>query len=81
VNIKGYDQQQEFAGPDYSDKEQLKQPDFRSTVYWRPSVLLDKVNNKATIVFYNNDISKKLLVTIEGIDENGQLIHIEKIIE
>ncbi len=81
ANIKGYDQQKEFINPDYTAKEQLKQPDLRSTVYWKPFILLDKTNNKATIEFYNNDISKKLLLTIEGINAAGELIHIEKIIE
>jgi len=81
ANIKGYDQQKEFINPDFAAKEQLKQPDLRSTVYWKPSILLDKTNNKATIEFYNNDVSKKLLLTIEGINAAGELIHIEKIIE
>jgi hypothetical protein len=81
VFVKGYDKQKEFVNPDYTDREQLKYPDLRSIVYWNPSILLDKINNKTTIEFYNNDLSKKLLLTIEGINAAGELIHIQKIIE
>jgi hypothetical protein len=42
---------------------------------------MDKTNNKIKIEYYNNDVSKKLLLTIEGVNASGKLIHIEKIIE
>ncbi|MEP7254152.1 MAG: hypothetical protein ABI666_00180 [Ferruginibacter sp.] len=81
VYVKGYNGQKQFINPDYSDKELLKQPDLRTTLYWNPNILLDKTNNKVKIEYYNNDVSKKLLLTIEGVNEKGKLIHIEKIIE
>lgn len=81
VYIKGYNSQQEFSSPDYSDKDLLKEPDLRSTLYWNPNLILDKTNNKIKIGYYNNDVSRKLLLTIEGVNERGKLIHIEKIIE
>jgi hypothetical protein len=81
VYIKGYHSQKEFASPDYADKALLSEPDLRSTLYWNPNIMLDKINNKARIEFYNNDVSKKLLLTIEGVNAKGQLIHVEKIIE
>lgn len=31
--------------------------------------------------FYNDDISKKFKVVIEGIDVNGKLLHTEKEVE
>lgn len=80
-NIKGYDIAKEFFNPDYSDKNSLLQQDKRTTVYWNPYIITDKTNNKVKIEYYNNDISKKLLLTIEGFNEEGKLIHIEKIIE
>jgi hypothetical protein len=79
--IKGYDSPKEFFNPDYSDKIQLSIPDLRSTIYWNPYLVADKVNNKIKIEYYNNDISKKLLLVIEGFNEEGKLIHIEKLIE
>ena len=81
VYIKGYNRQKEFAGPDYNDKSLLKKPDLRTTVYWNPNITLDKTNNKVRIEYYNNDVSKKLLLKIEGINAVGKLIYIEKIIE
>ena len=33
------------------------------------------------IIFYNNDFSKRLRIVLEGINEEGKLIHIEKILE
>ncbi|MBP6023629.1 hypothetical protein [Ferruginibacter sp.] len=81
VYIKGYNLQKEFIIPDYSDKDLLKQPDFRTTLYWNPNIIMDKLNNKIKIEYYNNDVSKKLLLTIEGVNAVGKLIHIEKIIE
>ena len=81
VYIKGYNVQKEFAGPDYNDKSLLKKPDLRTTVYWNPNIVMDKTNNKVRIEYYNNDVSKKLLLKIEGINAVGKLIYIEKIIE
>ena len=81
VYIKGYNGQKEFAGPDYNDKSLLKQPDLRTTLYWNPNIILDKTNNKVRIEYYNNDVSKKLLLKIEGLNAAGKLINIEKIIE
>lgn len=79
--IKGYDIAREFLQPDYSNKTNLIQPDKRTTLYWNPYLITDRNNNKIKIEYYNNDISKKLLLTIEGFNEEGKLIHIEKIIE
>ena len=59
----------------------MKEPDLRSTLYWNPNIFLDKTNSKIKIEYYNNDVSKKLLLTIEGFNAAGKLIHIEKIIE
>jgi len=59
----------------------LKQPDLRSTVYWNPNIMMDKANNTIKIDYYNNDVSKKFLLKIEGINAAGRLIYIEKIIE
>jgi hypothetical protein len=81
IKLKGYDVSQIFTSPDYGDRKNLLNADYRTTLYWNPYIVLDKQNSKAKIVFSNNDISKKLLLTIEGFNEEGKLIHIEKIIE
>ena len=81
IKLKGYDIAQAFTTPDYTDKKNLLSTDMRTTLYWNPYLISDKVNNKIEIKFNNNDVSKKLLLTIEGFTEEGKLIHIEKVIE
>ncbi|GAB2818110.1 Plug domain-containing protein [Ferruginibacter profundus] len=81
VYIKGYNTQKDFLNPDYNNKDIAKTPDLRTTVYWNPNVIMDKTNNTIKIDYFNNDISKKLLLKIEGINAKGQLIYIEKVIE
>jgi hypothetical protein len=78
---KGYNSTQQFYQPDYEDKANLLKTDNRSTLYWNPYVMTDAANPKYTIEYYNNDLSKKLLLVIEGMDERGRLVHIRKIIE
>ena len=76
----GYSVEREFSEINYSKinpDELLK--DIRSTLYWNPS--LKQTGNNATIEFYNDDICKKFKVVVEGIDENGKLLYVEKIIE
>ncbi len=82
TKIAGYSATKEFNSPDYSDaKAREANVDLRSTLYWQPYLLLDKTTPSSTIVFYNNDITKRLKVVIEGTDANGRMIHLEKIIE
>lgn len=81
ITIKGYDIPKEFFNPDYSGKNTSAQTDLRTTLYWNPYLTTDQTNNKVKIEYFNNDVSKKLLLTIEGIDETGKLIHLKKIIE
>lgn len=79
--IKGYDLPVDFTQPDYSVAASKLKPDKRTTLFWEPYLLLNRQQNKAVIRFYNNDVSKKLLLRIEGFNEEGRLIHIERIIE
>jgi hypothetical protein len=81
VYIRGYNSAKEFTGPDYANQDQNHQPDRRTTLYWNPNVLMDKTNNTLKVVYYNNDVSKKHLLKIEGVNAAGQLIYVEKILE
>jgi len=78
--IAGYTPYKEFYKPDYS-YNQNTDPDLRTTLYWNPYILTDKTSNTYKIEFYNNDISKRLRVVLEGIDVEGKLTHLEKIVE
>jgi len=77
----GYTKYQEFFSPNYSDSVKSFAPDARTTLYWNPYVLTNAKSHKVQLEFYNNDISKKLRVVLEGINAEGKLAHIEKIME
>jgi hypothetical protein len=80
--IKGYTPAREFYHPHYDNKiEDYQATDFRSTLYWNPKLRLDKSNRKMSFVFYNNDISNKFRIVIEGMNQDGQLCHIDEIIK
>jgi hypothetical protein len=83
VQFIGYSAPKEFYMPDYDvqNASQNELEDIRSTLYWKPFVLTDKDNKRVNIQFYNNDISRKIRVVLEGINEEGKLSRIEKIIQ
>ncbi|HUS02467.1 MAG TPA: hypothetical protein VMY77_12105, partial [Chitinophagaceae bacterium] len=80
ISLQGYSITKEFYNPDYSVADPRHAAvDKRITLFWNP----DANTSSATPVninFYNNDISKKFNVVIEGVDNTGKLIHYEKII-
>ncbi|HUS03798.1 MAG TPA: hypothetical protein VMY77_18790, partial [Chitinophagaceae bacterium] len=78
--VQGYSPVKEFYSPDYSVSTSAPEPDYRVTLFWEPFIIADKDNRKVTLTFYNNDITKKMKVTIEGCNENGQLTRVEKIL-
>ena len=55
--------------------------DQRTTLYWNPYVLTNKRNPRIRLEFYNNDISKKLQIVLEGTNANGKLARVVKYIE
>ena len=79
----GYSALKQFYMPDYDvqNSAQNELEDVRSTLYWKPFVLTDKDNRRVDIQFFNNDISKRIRVVLEGINEDGKLSRIEKIIQ
>lgn len=81
VNITGYSPIREFYSPDYSKPDDGGNPDLRKTLYWNPFVITDKKNRRILLPFYNNDITKKIKIIIEGCDEEGKLTRIEKVLQ
>jgi hypothetical protein len=77
----GYTPVKEFYSPDYAHFSPLHEvEDVRSTLFWEPYILTDKSNRRVKVEFYNNDISKSLRVVMEGMNENGRVVRVEKII-
>ena len=75
ITPKGYKPEVEFYSPQYpaKDKTIYTRPDHRTTLYWNPCVTTDE-EGKASVSFYSSDVSKKYLVTVEGISEEGMMV-------
>ena len=50
-------------------------------MYWKPFVLTDKDKKSVKVDFFNNDITRKMRIVLEGFNEDGKLTHIEQIIQ
>ncbi len=82
VQINGYTAVKEFYSPDYATSSALNDlPDLRTTLYWAPYILLDKTKKRMKIQFYNNDITKRFRIVLEGINSNDKFARVEKVIE
>ena len=54
--------------------------DNRITLFWNPTIVVDDINPKIPITFYNNDRTKQFKIVIEGMTADGKLLMIEKTI-
>jgi hypothetical protein len=80
--LAGYSSLKEFYSPDYSKENDLFEvADVRTTLYWSPYILTDKSSRRTMITFYNNDVTKRIKVILEGMNEEGRLTRVEKLIE
>jgi hypothetical protein len=80
--IIGYSEQKEYYSPNYDIySENNEQKDLRTTLFWSPNVLTTPTNNTFRLKFYNNDVTQRFRVIVEGITTDGKLAHIEKVIE
>ena len=81
VQMAGYSPVKQFYSPDYatpSDKDAID--DARTTLYWNPSLYLDKGRRRLRLKFYNNDFTKHFRLVMEGINAEGKVIHVEKVV-
>jgi hypothetical protein len=79
---KGYDKSRYFPAKDYSDPLQnTREPDLRSTLYWNPQLQFDPETQQARVSFYNNDITRKFRIVIEGMNMYGVPVRFEQVIE
>ncbi|MBK7121352.1 MAG: hypothetical protein IPH68_00285 [Chitinophagaceae bacterium] len=81
VKVAGYSPIKEFYSPDYTLNNTTTGTDARITLLWLPYIFTDAANRKVPVTFYNNDFTKKMRIVLEGINEDGKMIRIEKIIE
>jgi hypothetical protein len=79
--LAGYTTYKEFYNPNYELNPNDNKEDIRSTLYWNPYVLTNGKTKTVQIQFFNNDVSKRLRFVLEGINTDGKLARVEKIIE
>jgi hypothetical protein len=80
--VAGYSMPKEFYSPNYFENNAANQDeDLRTTLYWKPYVMTDKESRRVKVEFFNNDITKKLRIVLEGFNEEGKLTHVEQIIQ
>jgi hypothetical protein len=80
--VMGYTPIRQFYSPNYSTYDKRnEQPDMRTTLHWAPVVTTNPKKSSATIVFYNNDVTKAFRIIIEGMTKEGLLTHYEEVLE
>lgn len=76
----GYTLVKEFYSPDYAQPSQGNDlPDERTTLYWDP-LIHTAPGQPATIRFYNNDLTRRFHVVLEGMDQQGRLGRIDTVL-
>jgi len=82
MQISGYTVVKEFYEPDYAVPQSAhNKTDSRRTLYWKPNIITDGSVQKIRVSFYNNDISKKIRLVLEGVNNQGQFISARKLLE
>jgi hypothetical protein len=81
--VTGYSSTKEFYSPNYKEQSALPAPDkdYRTTLYWNPFISTNGSRRKVSFEFYNNDFTKAYRVILEGVNEIGKLVRIEKVVE
>ncbi len=78
--VVGFSTIKQFYSPDYATTNSTEK-DLRTTLYWNPAVLTNSENRKLKLHFYNNDITRRFRIVLEGMNEDGKLIRVEKVVE
>jgi hypothetical protein len=79
--LGGYSKFKEFYSPSYEKPNESFETDNRTTLYWNPYIITNKKSPRTRIQFYNNDITKKLQVVLEGVNGDGKMTRVVKLIE
>jgi signal recognition particle GTPase len=80
--LGGYSKFKDFFNPsDEKPNENNFDADIRSTIYWNPFILTNKKSPRIRIQFFNNDITKKFLLVLEGVNGDGKMTRVVKLID
>jgi hypothetical protein len=62
---------QEFYSPKYTvSAKDNAEPDYRSTIYWKPDVITD-ASGKAKLSFYTSDVTGNYTINLQGSNMDG----------
>jgi len=77
--LDGYQNELDFVTTNFEGTLSMsdKRPYFRNQLYWNPSLKLSGIRNNE-IDFFTSDDEGEYLLDIQGIDEKGNPIHIQK---
>jgi hypothetical protein len=82
LSLVGYTMVKEFYQPDYSKTDEASfKYDNRRTLLWLPNIITNGAEKNIKVSFYNNDNAKKFLITLEGVNDEGKLISIRKLLQ
>ncbi len=79
--LAGYTRFKEFFNPQYDNPAESTETDIRTTLYWNPYVITNKKSPRFKVQFFNNDISKRLQIVLEGVNAEGKMTRVVKILE
>ena len=79
--LVGYTRFKEFFNPQYENPAENNETDIRTTLYWNPYVITNKKSPRFKVQFFNNDISKRLQIVLEGVNADGKITRVVKILE
>ena len=81
TKYSGYSIPRVFYSPKYEENSPAnKLTDKRTTLYWNPLIQTDK-SGKASLSYYNSETASRHLLILEGIDPQGRLGRLVKVIE
>ncbi len=79
--LMGFSKPGTFRSPDYDDATLEKnKPDYRSTVYWNPTLESDATTGACVVSFFATDLSGRYSVIVEGVTEMGEPVRSETFI-
>lgn len=69
--VMGFSKPAIFVSPDYSQVRGDVQPDYRTTIYWAPQVVTDKIGH-VLVTFYAAENATRYRVVVEGVSATGE---------
>lgn len=73
ITVEGYALPERFVHPNYEyPSPEHSSPDYRSTLYWNPSVSIGSSGSPAEVSFYTSDLTGTYRIVVEGVNGKGE---------